>query len=108
MVLLRVRYAHPSRRGEGQASRQGSAAALRGVLRRPEGAHLQAMRRAPSRPHPARRLGEALERDELSLSRLLIPFVPAEAGTQFFSRALGPGSPLPRGRTEIGSMAAQS
>src|SRR5262249_13059022 len=32
----------------------------------------------------------ALERDELSLNRLLIPFVPAEAGTQFFGRVLDP------------------
>jgi hypothetical protein len=35
----------------------------------------------------------ARERDELSLNRLLIPFVPAEAGTQFFSRVLGPWIP---------------
>ena len=34
-----------------------------------------------------------LERDELSLNRLLIPFVPAEAGTQFFGRVLGPWIP---------------
>jgi hypothetical protein len=31
----------------------------------------------------------ALEQDDLSLNRLLIPLVPAEAGTQFFGRVLG-------------------
>ena len=34
-----------------------------------------------------------LKRDELSLNRCLIPFVPAEAGTQFFGRVLGPWIP---------------
>jgi hypothetical protein len=38
-----------------------------------------------------------LERDELSLNRLLIPFVPAEAGTQFFGRVLGPWVPASAG-----------
>ena len=38
-----------------------------------------------------------LERDELTLNRLLyIPFVSAEAETQFFGRVLGPGFPLSR------------
>src|SRR5262249_14493750 len=34
-----------------------------------------------------------LERDDLSLNCLLVPFVPAEAGTQFFGRVLGPWIP---------------
>src|SRR5207249_2486093 len=34
-----------------------------------------------------------LKRDELSLNRHLIPLVPAEAGTQFFGRVLGPWIP---------------
>jgi hypothetical protein len=38
----------------------------------------------------------ALERDELSLNRLLIPFVPAEAGTQFLAEFSAPGFPLSR------------
>src|SRR5882762_7942841 len=38
-----------------------------------------------------------LERDELSLNRLLIPFVPAEAGTQFFGRVLGSWVPASAG-----------
>src|SRR5437867_2453894 len=57
MVLLRVRRTRPSRGGAGQASGEGPAAALRSVLRRPEGAHLQALRRAPSGPHAAREVG---------------------------------------------------
>jgi len=36
------------------------------------------------------------------------PFVPAEAGTQSFGRVLGPGFPLARERTEIGSMRMQT
>ena len=39
----------------------------------------------------------ALERDELSLNRLLFPFVPAEAGTQFFGRAFGSWAPASAG-----------
>jgi hypothetical protein len=39
----------------------------------------------------------ALEQDELSLNRLLIPFVPAEAGTQSFGRILGPWVPASAG-----------
>jgi len=50
----------------------------------------------------------ALERDELNLNRVFIPFVPAEAGTQFFGRVLGPGSPLPRGRTELAKWRCKS
>jgi hypothetical protein len=34
-----------------------------------------------------------LERDELRLNRLLVPLVPANVGTQFFGRALGPWIP---------------
>src|SRR5262245_59835925 len=49
-----------------------------------------------------------LEHDELSLNRLLIPFVPAEMGTQFFGRVLRPGFPLPRERTKIDSMAVRT
>jgi hypothetical protein len=39
----------------------------------------------------------ALEQDEMNLDRLLVPFVPAQAGTQFFGRVdyriLGPWIP---------------
>jgi hypothetical protein len=34
-------------------------------------------------------MSAALKQDEMSLNRLLVPFVPAEAGTQSFGRVLG-------------------
>ena len=59
MVLLRMRRAGAPHRGEGrQHLVQRPAAALRGVLRRREGAHLQELRRDPSRQEAAGRLGE--------------------------------------------------
>jgi hypothetical protein len=38
----------------------------------------------------------SLDRDEMSLNRLLVPLVPAEAGTQLFGRVFSPGFPLSR------------
>src|SRR5262245_45459800 len=46
-----------------------------------------------NRPVRGNRPTASLKRDELSLNRLSIPFVPAEAGTQFFGRVLGPWVP---------------
>ena len=60
LVLLRMRTSGPSHRGQGAAPREGPAAALRGVLRRPERAHLQELRRGPSRQEAAGRMGQAL------------------------------------------------
>src|SRR5262249_20271299 len=60
LVLLRMRPPGASHRGEGAAPGQGPAAALRRVLCRPEGAHLQELRRAPSRQEAAGGMGEAL------------------------------------------------
>ena len=57
VVLLQVRGARPSRRGAGEGYREGSAAAVRGVLCRREGADLQELRHRPSRQDPARGLG---------------------------------------------------
>ena len=63
VVLLRLRRAGASRRGQGLAPRPRPAAALRGILQRREGAHLQEMRRCPSRQEAARRLGGHLKRE---------------------------------------------
>ena len=60
MVLLRMRRAGAPHRGEGRASGARPAAALRSVLQRREGAHLQEVRRAASRQEAAARLGEDL------------------------------------------------
>ena len=60
VVLLRVPRAGASHRGEGPASGEGPAAALRGVLRRRGGAQMQELRRHPSRQEAAGRLGEDL------------------------------------------------
>ena len=60
MVLLRVPRAGASHRGEGPASGEGPAAALRGVLRRRGGAQVQELRRHPSGQEAAGRLGEDL------------------------------------------------
>src|SRR5215211_8943589 len=58
MVLLRMRHAGAPHRGEGDSSRPRPAAALRGILCRREGPHLQEVRRAPSRQEAASGLGE--------------------------------------------------
>src|SRR5262245_61289739 len=83
---------------------------VRGLAAQPTRRRPRAQDRKTGAPHAAvpaacrqnRAAPLFLERDETSLHRLFIPFVPAEAGTQFFGGVLGPGSPLPRGRTEIG------
>ena len=49
-----------------------------------------------------------LKRDELSLNRHLIPFVPRKRGPSSLAEFSAPGFPLSRERTEIGSMAAQT
>src|SRR5262249_13887870 len=49
------------------------------------------------RPATSRAKRPSLARDELSLNRLSIPFVPAEAGTQFFGRILRPWVPASAG-----------
>jgi 3-hydroxyanthranilate 3,4-dioxygenase len=60
VVLLRLRRAGAPHRGEGDASGEGPAAAVRGVLRRRGSAQMQAVRRHPSRQEAAGRLGEDL------------------------------------------------
>ena len=68
MVLLRMRRAGPPRRGQGDAFGARPAADLRSLLRRREEAHLQEMRRPPSRQEAAGRLGEHLGQRALDLA----------------------------------------
>jgi hypothetical protein len=48
-----------------------------------------------SEPRP-RSINTLLKQDEMSLNRLLVPFVPAEAGTQSLAEFSAPGFPLSR------------
>src|SRR5262245_25997603 len=64
-----------------------------------QGSHTAGSRRDVDGTHSLGQpiVGVALVRDELSLNRLSIPFVPAEAGTQFFGRVLGRWVPASAG-----------